>query len=144
MYTYLFQAWYRRGKANASLGNYEDAVRDLTVAMKMELALVEKRKIESELKLYRDRKEERNGLLDCASDMNFISAGIRHTCSTFFLFFFCVLFDNYKKSHEQCFLFFVGFDFLKCGMVDTYKTLKCQYYWILLSISMIIAVISSN
>lgn len=68
------KAWYRRGKANASLGNYEDAVRDLTVAMNMELALIEKRKIESELKLYRDRKEERNGLLDCASDKNFISA----------------------------------------------------------------------
>ncbi|KAL6567973.1 hypothetical protein OROGR_001641 [Orobanche gracilis] len=49
--------WYRRGKANASLGNYEDAFRDLTVAMNMELALVEKRKIENELKLYMDRKE---------------------------------------------------------------------------------------
>lgn len=105
MYTYLFQAWYRRGKANASLGNYKDAVRDLTVAMNLEPVLVEKRKIESELKSYTDRKE-RNGLLDCASEKNFNSAGIIHTCSTFFFFFFCFLFNNYMKSQRLfvCFL----------------------------------------
>ncbi|KAK1399708.1 SET domain-containing protein [Heracleum sosnowskyi] len=68
------KAWYRRGKVNASLGNYENAVRDLTVAMNVESALVEKRKIESELKQYMDRKNERNGLLDCASEKNFNSA----------------------------------------------------------------------
>ncbi|KAL8149350.1 uncharacterized protein LOC141708702 isoform X2 [Apium graveolens] len=65
------KAWYRRGKANASLGNYEDAARDLTVAMNMESAPVEKRKIESELKLYMDIKEESNSLLDCAIEKNF-------------------------------------------------------------------------
>lgn len=97
MYTYLFQAWYRRGKANASLDNYEDAARDLTVAMNMELVPVEKRKIESELKLYMERKEEKNGLLDCPIEKNFNVAGITHTCSSFFnLLLLCLL----QQLHE--------------------------------------------
>ncbi|XP_017253346.1 uncharacterized protein LOC108223538 isoform X2 [Daucus carota subsp. sativus] len=68
------KAWYRRGKANASLGNCEDAVRDLSVAVNLELTMVEKRRIESELKLYMDRKEERDGLLHSASKNNINSA----------------------------------------------------------------------
>lgn len=44
------KAWYRRGKANASLENYGDAVRDLHVALNMEQSLNEKKKIENELK----------------------------------------------------------------------------------------------
>lgn len=77
----MIQAWYRRGKANASLGNCEDAVRDLSVAVNLELTMVEKRRIESELKLYMDRKEERDGLLHSASKNNINSAGMINTCS---------------------------------------------------------------
>lgn len=43
------QAWYRRGRVNASLGNYEDAIHDLNVAKIVELSLSGKRQIESEL-----------------------------------------------------------------------------------------------
>ncbi|OMO89946.1 Zinc finger, MYND-type [Corchorus olitorius] len=45
----LFHAWYRRGKVNASLGNYEDALHDLTVARNMEPSLGGKKQIENEL-----------------------------------------------------------------------------------------------
>ncbi|GAV76049.1 TPR_11 domain-containing protein, partial [Cephalotus follicularis] len=45
------QAWYRRGKVNASLENYQDAVRDLTIAQSMESSLGGKRQIESERKI---------------------------------------------------------------------------------------------
>ncbi|KAF2296955.1 hypothetical protein GH714_013546 [Hevea brasiliensis] len=47
----LFLAWYRRGKANAALGNYKDAIHDLDVAKNMELSLGGKKQIESELKI---------------------------------------------------------------------------------------------
>lgn len=60
----LLQAWYRRGKANATLGNYEDAVRDLNVAMITELSVGGKRQIESELKLILDQHKE----IDSCSD----------------------------------------------------------------------------
>ena len=52
------QAWYRRGKANASLRIYEDALRDLNIAMNMEESLSGKRQIESELKLILDLCKE--------------------------------------------------------------------------------------
>ncbi|KAD4585861.1 hypothetical protein E3N88_23462 [Mikania micrantha] len=45
------KAWYRRGKANSSLGNYDDAVRDLNVSLCMEHSLSGKQQIEGELKL---------------------------------------------------------------------------------------------
>ncbi|XP_017984570.1 PREDICTED: SET and MYND domain-containing protein 4 isoform X1 [Theobroma cacao] len=53
------KAWYRRGKVNATLGNYEDAVNDLTVARNMEPSLGGKKQIESELDIlgqHHDRK----------------------------------------------------------------------------------------
>lgn len=43
------KAWYRRGKVNASLGNYEDAIRDLTAANNFESSVSGKRQIETEL-----------------------------------------------------------------------------------------------
>ncbi|XP_057482812.1 uncharacterized protein LOC130769627 isoform X1 [Actinidia eriantha] len=49
------KAWYRRGKTNASLENYEDAVCDLHAAMNMELSVSGKRRIENELKLISDQ-----------------------------------------------------------------------------------------
>ncbi|KAL6567976.1 hypothetical protein OROGR_001644 [Orobanche gracilis] len=52
----------------------------MTVSMDMESALVEKRKSESELKLYMDRKEERNSFLECASEKDSSSAAeMTHT-----------------------------------------------------------------
>ncbi|XP_057743124.1 uncharacterized protein LOC130961323 [Arachis stenosperma] len=44
------KAWYRRGKANASLGNYKDAMCDLNMAKTVESSLSGKRQIESEEK----------------------------------------------------------------------------------------------
>ncbi|KAJ7959490.1 SET and MYND domain-containing protein 4 [Quillaja saponaria] len=45
------KAWYRRGKANASLGNYDNAVRDLNVAESVESSVGGKKQIEGELKI---------------------------------------------------------------------------------------------
>lgn len=56
--TSMLQAWYRRGKANAALGNYEDAVNDLNVAKNMELSLGGKRQIESEIKIIVDQNKD--------------------------------------------------------------------------------------
>ncbi|TQD98591.1 hypothetical protein C1H46_015839 [Malus baccata] len=49
------KAWYRRGKANASIGNYEDAICDLDVAKVLELSISGKRQIESEMKIISDQ-----------------------------------------------------------------------------------------
>ncbi|KAF1865656.1 hypothetical protein Lal_00005033 [Lupinus albus] len=49
------KAWYRRSQANASLGNYKDAICDLNVAKSMESSLGGKRKIETELKSILDQ-----------------------------------------------------------------------------------------
>ncbi|KAF7851363.1 hypothetical protein BT93_L4038 [Corymbia citriodora subsp. variegata] len=47
------KAWYWRGKINASLENYEDAMADLHVANLMETSLSGKRQIEGEMKILR-------------------------------------------------------------------------------------------
>ena len=49
------QAWYRRGKANASLGNYKNAICDLNVAKSVEPSMGGKRQIEGELKILLDQ-----------------------------------------------------------------------------------------
>ncbi|GAV67736.1 TPR_11 domain-containing protein [Cephalotus follicularis] len=51
---FSLHAWYRRGKVNASLENYQDAVRDLTISESMESSLGGKRQIESEQKIILD------------------------------------------------------------------------------------------
>ncbi|KAG2730683.1 hypothetical protein I3760_01G305700 [Carya illinoinensis] len=51
------KAWYRRGKMNASLGNFEDAVHDLNIAKKLELSFSGQRQIESELRIITDMFE---------------------------------------------------------------------------------------
>ncbi|KAG5050261.1 hypothetical protein JHK85_011364 [Glycine max] len=48
-------AWYRRGKANASLGNYKNAICDLNVAKSVEPSMGGKRQIEGELKILLDQ-----------------------------------------------------------------------------------------
>ncbi|KAK9913904.1 hypothetical protein M0R45_037708 [Rubus argutus] len=50
------KAWFRRGKANASMGNYEDAIRDLDVAKIMEASVGGKKQIESETKIVLDQQ----------------------------------------------------------------------------------------
>nr|XP_043618324.1 SET and MYND domain-containing protein 4 [Erigeron canadensis] len=45
------KAWYRRSKANTSMGNFDDAVCDLKVSLCTELSVSGKRQIEGELKL---------------------------------------------------------------------------------------------
>ncbi|GMN41096.1 hypothetical protein TIFTF001_010314 [Ficus carica] len=47
---FALYAWYRRGKANASLENYKDAFNDLNVAKTVELSSEVKSQIEGELK----------------------------------------------------------------------------------------------
>ncbi|RDX87374.1 sti1, partial [Mucuna pruriens] len=49
------KAWYRRGKANASLGNYKNAICDLNVAKSVEPSMGGKRQIEGELKILLDQ-----------------------------------------------------------------------------------------
>ncbi|KAK7350791.1 hypothetical protein VNO77_09747 [Canavalia gladiata] len=49
------KAWYRRGKANASLGNCKDAICDLNVAKSMESSTSGKRQIDGELKIILDQ-----------------------------------------------------------------------------------------
>ncbi|XP_050219909.1 uncharacterized protein LOC126670260 isoform X2 [Mercurialis annua] len=49
------KAWYRRGKANAALGNYKDAICDLNVANNVELSSSGKKQIENELMIIADR-----------------------------------------------------------------------------------------
>ncbi|XP_052180260.1 uncharacterized protein LOC127793547 isoform X2 [Diospyros lotus] len=66
----VLHAWYRRGKANASLKNYEDAVRDLEVAVKMEPSLSGKRQIENELKLISDQYKKTSTSLDKSNESN--------------------------------------------------------------------------
>lgn len=56
----MLQAWYRRGKANASIGNYEDAICDLDVAKVLELSMSGKRQIESEMKIISDQHKSMN------------------------------------------------------------------------------------
>ena len=58
----LLQAWYRRGKANASLNGFEDAVHDFNVAMHLEESLSGKRQIERELKLIVDEYKGNNSV----------------------------------------------------------------------------------
>uniref|UniRef100_A0A5B7BBN2 Putative SET and MYND domain-containing protein 4 isoform X1 n=1 Tax=Davidia involucrata TaxID=16924 RepID=A0A5B7BBN2_DAVIN len=70
IYPSYAKAWYRRGKANASLENYEDAVCDLNVSMNMEMSLGGKRQIESELKLLLHQYKGTSSSLDKANENN--------------------------------------------------------------------------
>ncbi|XP_059300553.1 uncharacterized protein LOC132052863 isoform X1 [Lycium ferocissimum] len=49
------KAWFRRGKANISLGKFEDAIRDLNISLKVEISSSGKRQIEVELKIALDK-----------------------------------------------------------------------------------------
>ncbi|KAK2444714.1 SET and MYND domain-containing protein [Trifolium repens] len=51
------KAWYRRGKANVSLGNNRDAIYDLNIAKSVESSTGGKREVESELKIILDQSK---------------------------------------------------------------------------------------
>lgn len=48
-HSYLFQAWFRRGKLNTLLGNYKDSFRDITVSMSLESSSAGKQQLQNEL-----------------------------------------------------------------------------------------------
>ncbi|XP_073296910.1 uncharacterized protein [Primulina huaijiensis] len=58
------KAWYRRAKANASLGNHEDAINDLKISLKTETSLSGKRQIQGELKIMLGHSGQRSSLLE--------------------------------------------------------------------------------
>ena len=55
------QAWFRRGKANALLKNYEDAIRDFEVALHMESSTSGKGQINKELEMILSYFNKTNG-----------------------------------------------------------------------------------
>ncbi|KAJ4971185.1 hypothetical protein NE237_004284 [Protea cynaroides] len=68
------KAWYRRGKANSSMGNYEDAIRDLNVALDMELSVCGKAKITCEIDTILSHYRRAKGTIsswDNSSERNF-------------------------------------------------------------------------
>ncbi|KAL6980952.1 hypothetical protein U1Q18_022588 [Sarracenia purpurea var. burkii] len=67
---FVLHAWYRRGKANASLENYQDAIRDLHIAKSIEPSLSGKRQIESELKLISNQQKGISGSMDKPNENN--------------------------------------------------------------------------
>ncbi|XP_058786654.1 uncharacterized protein LOC131661214 [Vicia villosa] len=54
------KAWYRRGKANVSLGNNRDAICDLNIAKSVESSTGGKKQIESEVKIVLDQSKSAN------------------------------------------------------------------------------------
>ncbi|KAJ8433868.1 hypothetical protein Cgig2_032079 [Carnegiea gigantea] len=62
MIKYNWTAWYRRGKVNTSLSNYEDAICDLKVAMDMEETCSGKKQMETDLKLVLDQNKTGNSV----------------------------------------------------------------------------------
>lgn len=64
------KAWYRRGKANASLGNYKNAICDLKVAKSVEPSMGGKRQIEGELKILLDQCKSTNAVVQLQNKEN--------------------------------------------------------------------------
>ncbi|KAK4385231.1 hypothetical protein Sango_2647100 [Sesamum angolense] len=62
------KAWFRRAKANSSLSNYQDAINDLTVSLKIETSLSGKRQIESELSMLLDQSRQRSSAVEKPND----------------------------------------------------------------------------
>ncbi|KAK4433451.1 Stress-induced-phosphoprotein 1 [Sesamum alatum] len=62
------KAWFRRAKANSSLCNYQDAINDLTVSLKVETSLSGKRQIESELNMLLDQSRPRSSAIEKPND----------------------------------------------------------------------------
>ncbi|RZC52355.1 hypothetical protein C5167_020789 [Papaver somniferum] len=64
------KAWYRRGMANASMGNYKDAIKDLDIAMNMELSSGGNSKIKEELEIIKKQSRRVKNSPKKASNMN--------------------------------------------------------------------------
>ncbi|CAI0440717.1 unnamed protein product [Linum tenue] len=69
------KAWYRRGKANAALGNRQEAILDLGVAKDMEISLAGKRQIECELDMIISQRQSASRIVDQCSQISTGGAG---------------------------------------------------------------------
>ncbi|KZV30020.1 SET and MYND domain-containing protein 4-like [Dorcoceras hygrometricum] len=56
------KAWFRRAKANASLGNHDDAINDLKISLETETSLSGKRQIQRELNIILDHSGKRSSM----------------------------------------------------------------------------------
>ncbi|XP_010538898.1 PREDICTED: SET and MYND domain-containing protein 4 isoform X2 [Tarenaya hassleriana] len=52
------KAWYRRGKLNTVLGNYEEAFRDFTVSLSLESSVDGKKQLQDECKIISDQRNK--------------------------------------------------------------------------------------
>jgi len=77
------QAWYRRGKVNTSLSNYEDAICDLKVAMDMEETCSGKKQMETDLKLVLDQNKTGNSVRKFGGNKHRIDGKVLATMCTF-------------------------------------------------------------
>ncbi|XP_047944931.1 SET and MYND domain-containing protein 4 isoform X1 [Salvia hispanica] len=62
------KTWFRRAKANSSLGNYEEAINDFGVSMEIETSLSGKRQIENELNQLMDQSRLRSSVKEKQHD----------------------------------------------------------------------------
>ncbi|KAG6416010.1 hypothetical protein SASPL_123431 [Salvia splendens] len=65
--------WFRRAKANSSLGYYEDAINDFGVSMEIETSLSGKRQIENELNQLVDQSRLRTSAIEKQHDCSAVS-----------------------------------------------------------------------
>lgn len=76
------QAWFRRGKANASLGHHHDAIQDLSISLKLELSSSGKRLIENEMKMIVSQYKETSCLMQkseqCALEICGMTLSVTH------------------------------------------------------------------
>ncbi|CAI0440720.1 unnamed protein product [Linum tenue] len=76
------KAWYRRGKANAALGNRQEAILDLGVAKDMEISLAGKRQIECELDMIISQRQSASRIVDQCSQISTGGAGAGEPCQS--------------------------------------------------------------
>ncbi|XP_023520329.1 SET and MYND domain-containing protein 4 isoform X1 [Cucurbita pepo subsp. pepo] len=58
------KAWYRRGKANASMGNFHDAIRDFQMSKSVEVSFNGKKQVDDELKIIQRQHKRSNTVLE--------------------------------------------------------------------------------
>lgn len=107
----LLQAWFRRGKANASLGDYEDSVRDLSISIKLEKSMGGKRQIQIEMETILDQSKEMSGSQQQSNerylDMNGNSFGTRRYIILLFLHMSSLSLLVHIKKIFNCFSSFI-------------------------------------
>lgn len=68
------KAWFRRGKAYASLGHFEDAAQSLRISLNLEISLSGKRQIEREIEMIIDKPKGVTDQLQQTNGRKFIFA----------------------------------------------------------------------